>query len=163
AAGTRAAGRSDSHAAVSLLERAIALLPVDSLERLELMRPYALALNSTGRVVEFTTLMKEAHEQAVARGEGVLALRLRHPRSGLPSRTRGADVEERGGRAEEAIGAFREIGDDAGIAANLRLLGINCRVEGRLAEAAEWLERAVVHATAGDDQITLRSVTQSLA
>ncbi len=38
-----------------------------------------------------------------------------------------------------------------------------CRVQGRQAEAAAWLERALVHANACGDLVTRRMVTQSLA
>src|SRR5262249_40191511 len=51
-AGRRAADRADFHAAANLLDRAVDLLPDESIERLGLVVSYSKAVNQLGRVQE---------------------------------------------------------------------------------------------------------------
>src|SRR5439155_15108510 len=69
AAGRRANDRGDVHAAANLLGRATALLPADSLERLELLLPYGGAVNESARVAEALAIFGELDERATALGE----------------------------------------------------------------------------------------------
>ena len=79
AAGRRANDHSDAHAAVNLLGRATALLPLGDLERLRLLRPYDYALNETGRVLESKAVREELYERATALGDRGLAAYARFP------------------------------------------------------------------------------------
>ena len=47
--------------------------------------------------------------------------------------------------AEEGFGICAELGDEVGLAVHERQLGLICRLQGRVAEAANWLEQALVH------------------
>jgi class 3 adenylate cyclase/tetratricopeptide (TPR) repeat protein len=162
AAGLRANDRGDVHAAANLLGRAIALLPDDSLERLELFLPYGYAVGESGRVLDAETMYNELYEQATALGERRLAMHAhisRHGEFWSPE----VDFDERRAIYEEGIDTFTALGDEAGLAKCARLLGRICVTQSRGAEAAAWLERALVHANASGDLVTRRMVTQTLA
>ncbi len=64
---------------------------------------------------------------------------------------------------EEGLRVMSEFGDETGLAEHSRQLGLINSQQGRYAEAAKWLERALVHAEACDDQLTLQRVGRSLA
>ena len=160
-AGRRALDRGDVFAAANLLGRANELLPADSLERLELMPHYAYAVHETGRVLEGEAIKNELYERATALGERGLAAHARVGRGVFTDPN--VDLDEARAIAEEGIEMFTELGDEAGLASANRWLANVCRVQGRQAEATEWLERALVHANACGDLVTRRIVTQSLA
>ena len=162
AAGRRANDRGDVHAAANLLGRATALLPADSVERLELLLAYAYAVSESGRLLEASKINDELYERATALGERRLAMHARishHGEFWSPE----VDFEERRAIYEDGIDTFTALGDVAGLAKCTRLLGRICVTQGRRAEAAAWLERALVHANACGDLVTRRLVTQSLA
>ena len=77
--------------------------------------------------------------------------------------TTGNDLDARRATIQSLIPTFAELHDEVGLAVANRRLGMVCRGLGQLAEAAGWLEEALVHANAGDDLPTRRIVTQSLA
>jgi class 3 adenylate cyclase/tetratricopeptide (TPR) repeat protein len=162
-AGRRANDRGDVRAAANLLSRATALLPADSLERLELLIPYAYAVGESGRGVEARALWAELYESATAFGERGLAA---HARGKIVSTRQwddpNVDIGESRAIFEELIATFAELGDESGLAKTKRYMGMSYRFPGRQAEAAEWLERALVHANACGDMVTRRIVTQSL-
>jgi class 3 adenylate cyclase/tetratricopeptide (TPR) repeat protein len=162
-AGRRANDRGDVHAAANLLGRAAALLPADSLERLELLVPYAYAVGESGRGVEARSIDEELYERATALGERRLAMHARLSTHGEGFWDPAIDFDERRALYEEGIETFTALGDEAGLAKCTRLLGRICRTLGQAAEAAAWSERALVHANACSDLVTRRVVTQSLA
>jgi class 3 adenylate cyclase/tetratricopeptide (TPR) repeat protein len=163
AAGRRANDRGDVHAAANLLGRAAALLPADSLERLELLLPYAYAVAEAGRGLDARSIEAELYERATALGERRLAMHARISSLGNDFWDPGLDFDERRALYEEGIETFTALGDEAGLAKCTRMLGRICRTLGRGAEAAAWSERALVHANACGDPVTRRLVTQSLA
>src|SRR5262249_22928417 len=73
AAGLRAHHRGDARAAANLLGRASLISPADAPARLELLLPYAYALNESGRVHEAQATRAELHELATAIGDRRLA------------------------------------------------------------------------------------------
>jgi class 3 adenylate cyclase len=178
AAGLRANDRGDARAGANLLARATGLLPTDSVERLELLLPYAYAVLESrrarsGAISESKAIFDELYEQATALGDRRLAahatlhirrlgveLGLRFAEDGAtPDSTRGVDEETRAA-FKELIATFGELGDEVGLAQTKRSLG---RLSRSGAERVEWLEQALVHANESGDQPTRRTVTQSLA
>jgi hypothetical protein len=164
AAGRRANDRGDVYAGANLLSRAVALLPDDSRERLGLMLPYGYALYESGRALESKAVNQELYQRATALGErGVAAHALGlYTGSELLSDLE-LDYQVVRRINQEAIETFTELGDEVGLAMAMRRLGLICRYEAEEAQAAAWLERALVHADAGGDLTTRRMITQSLA
>jgi class 3 adenylate cyclase/tetratricopeptide (TPR) repeat protein len=163
AAGRRANDRSDVRAGANLLTRATGLLPLDSAERLELLRAYAHALNMSGRVVESRAVSEELYLRATALGEHRIAARGRRPGEQSWDGTVDLDLGELWARTEETLKRSTELGDESGIAGALRQLGMICFSRGRVAETVKWLERALPHALASGEVLRRQSVTQSLA
>ena len=125
AAGRRAMDRADVRAAANLLGRATALLPADSLERLELLLILNRAYGESGRVLEARAIVEELYERATALGDRRLAARARSRRAGmmlLPAR--GADHDELRAIETENLQTFTELGDEAGLAVATRHLGL---------------------------------------
>ena len=164
AAGRHANSSGDVRGAANLLGRATALLPAESLERPELLLPYAYAVGESGRPGESEAIADELYAKATARGERRLAAHaaLRRNQDGR-ALTTGNELVARRATIESLIPTFAELHDEVGLAAAKRRLGMVCRGLGQLAEAAGWLEEALVHANAGDDVPTRRIVTQTLA
>jgi class 3 adenylate cyclase/predicted ATPase len=163
-AGGRENDRGDVHAAANLLGRATALLPANSLERLKLLLPYGYSLRESGRVREAVANWDELDERATVLGERGLAAHARCSRAmEVLSADLEKDIDELRAITEEGLETFTELGDEAGLAKAKRGLGHICQIQGRRAEAAEWLEQALVHANICGDQVTRRTVTQSLA
>jgi class 3 adenylate cyclase/tetratricopeptide (TPR) repeat protein len=164
AAGRQANQSGNVRGAVNLLGRATALLPGESLERLELLLPYAYAIGESGRPDERAAIYEELYDQATARGDRRLAahasLRRNEDGKALPTRH---EFYVRRARYESFIPTFAELHDEAGLAVAKRRLGMVCRGLGQLAEAARWFEEALVHADTADDLPTRRLVTQGLA
>jgi tetratricopeptide (TPR) repeat protein len=122
------------------------------------MLPYGYALSESGRRPDAWTVYEELDERATALGHRGLAARARL--AGLEFND--FDPETRA-TAEKLIGTFAELGDEVGLAEANRGLGAEWRARGRIAAAAVWFERALVHASAGGDLVTRRLVTQSLS
>src|SRR5262249_2831269 len=163
-AGRRAVDRGDAHAAVTLLPRAIELLPVDRVERLQLLRPYSYAVHQSGRVAGALAINEELYERATALGDPGLTAHARTSgivAAGFPGPA--ADPGPPRAICEEELETFTGLGDEAGLASCMRGLGTICRVQGREADAAAWFEKALVHANASGDPVTRRGVTQSVA
>jgi class 3 adenylate cyclase/tetratricopeptide (TPR) repeat protein len=164
AAGRRAAGRSDMRTAEALLGRAIPLLPLDDLERLELMRSYGWVGAEMGETAESAKILEEVVAHATALGSPLLAAKARSQLAGRRIFADPAvDFAQVRKIVEEGLRLTAEAGDEAGLADHCRQLGLICNQQGRKVEAARWLERALVHAEACDDQVTLQTVGRSLA
>jgi predicted ATPase len=156
-AGRRANERGDPRAAANLVGRAADLHPEDSRERLELLHPYEYALMESGRLAEAEAINRELYERASALGDERLAAWARLRRAWT-----GEDPDQERAAGEELIATFTKLGDEAGLAAANRKIGMSLR-HSKSAETVEWLERALVHATSSDDVTTLRTVIQTLA
>jgi hypothetical protein len=163
AAGLRANDRADVRAAAGLLGRATDLLPRDSVERLELMRHRAYAVDQTGLMREAYTISRELYERATAVGERRLAAHGKSYGTPHPFFDQYADREVATAAFEEVIATFAEFGDDAGLAASKRRLALVYRTYGRLSASVALLEEALVHADACGDMSTRRAVAYSLA
>jgi predicted ATPase len=163
AAGLRANDRADVRAAANLLRRATGLLPRDSVERLELMRHLAYAVDQTGLMREARTISQELYERATAIGERRLAAHGKSYATPHPFFDQYADSAAAAAAFEDVIATFAEFGDQAGLAGAKRRLALVYRSERGLAASAALLEEALVHADASGDMSTRRSVAYSLA
>jgi predicted ATPase len=163
AAGRRANDRADVGAAANLLGRAAALLPLDSVARLEILRHLAYAVDQTGRMLEARAIAQELYERATALGERGLAAHGRSYATPNPFFDHEADRDTAEAAFLELIQVFTELGDRAGLAQATRRLALVYRMNGSRAVAIEWLEKALEHALASDDVSTRRAVINSLA
>jgi class 3 adenylate cyclase/tetratricopeptide (TPR) repeat protein len=159
AAGLRANDRGDVRAGANLLARATGLLPPESIERLELLLPYAYAVGQSrgrwGAITESEAIIDELYEQATVLSDRRLAAHARLHQAYRTSNPRAV--------FEELIATFEELGEEVGLAQTKHSLGMFYRWQSQLTDAVAWLEQALVHANACGDQPTRRSVTQSLA
>jgi DNA-binding SARP family transcriptional activator/tetratricopeptide (TPR) repeat protein len=147
AAGVRAWRRADVAAAVTLLGRAVALLPRDERGRLELLCELGLALRTAGEIDRAEEVLRQAVETSAGAGERRIELRARLERANvrLSSHPEGSAAELLA-LAEEAIPTFEALGDDRSLGRALLLGGY---VRGGLyCQNADWgeaAERALVH------------------
>ena len=151
ASGARAAARGDSAAALTLLRRALALLPTQHALRLELMRELSMALWLDGDVDAAELALSESIDAARAAGDTRLEWYGRLERAARNAATRG-ETEALVTTAERAVKVFGELGDDLGLARAWRRLGLVAHTERRFADAAEAFERALGHAEASTDE-----------
>jgi class 3 adenylate cyclase/tetratricopeptide (TPR) repeat protein len=163
-AAARAFASEDMLGTVSLLSRAVALLPDKDPDRLALLPRLAFALIETGdfrwlaRVIEETSLLADAigAERALALA-GVLERWMRlftDPDRG-PAQARDA--------VRGAISTFEAVGDDYGLAKAWSLLGLADIVSARFADAETAWARAAVHARrAGERRDELDALTWGL-
>jgi class 3 adenylate cyclase/tetratricopeptide (TPR) repeat protein len=163
-AAARAFASEDMPGTVSLLSRAVGLLPDKDSGRLVLLPRLAFALIETGdfrrlaRVIEETSLLADANGdgQALAMA-GVLEqwLRLYTDPDRRPAQARDA--------VHGAISTFEAVGDDYGLAKAWSLLGFANNVSARFADAEMAWSRAAVHARrAGERRDELDAITWGL-
>ena len=146
-AGERAYRRNDAPAAVSLLGRAVALLPKDVPRRPALLVGLGSALTKAGQLEESRRVLDEAIETARLVGDRSSELRATIERQQLRSHAEPAGVVEEIARiAAEVIPSLEDLGDDFGLAKAWRLVSdahvFACRWDAR----AEALDRALFHA-----------------
>jgi predicted ATPase/class 3 adenylate cyclase len=157
-AGRRAFARGDTPAACNLLRRAVALLPTDDPERVELIGDLAYALMEEGHFDEARDRITEGATIAEGLGDRRLAARIR-----LAARRLDVVLSELEGSdraiadATEAIQILAETGDEAGLARAWQLLMVIHGTTGAYDVAAEAAERVVEHArAAGDTRMATR-------
>jgi class 3 adenylate cyclase len=142
AAGSRAFDRSDMPAAINLLERALALATLDDPARPELTRRLAVSLWATGEVDRshdtLAAAIREARERGDRRVEWVARL------DASARQTPALDDVRR--VTAEAIAAFEELGDDAGLAHAWRRLAVASLTGCAFGEAQQAAERALGYA-----------------
>jgi class 3 adenylate cyclase/tetratricopeptide (TPR) repeat protein len=146
-AGERAFARGDMPAAVTLLSRAVALLPSSDLRRLDLLTEVAFALMETGdfdRLIatagELRTAAAETKDVGLQADATIVDLWVRfftNPEEWA------ADAER---EATRAIATFRGLGDDRGLARAWSLVGLVQVMNVDLARAEDAWSRAVEHA-----------------
>ncbi|MGN6795215.1 MAG: adenylate/guanylate cyclase domain-containing protein [Streptosporangiaceae bacterium] len=163
-AAARAFASEDMPGTVSLLSRAVALLPDKDPSRLALLPRLAFALIETGDfrrlavVIEETSLLADGtgDERAVALA-GVLKwwIRLLTDPGRRPAQARDA--------VRAAISTFEAVGDDYGLATAWSLLGFANNVSARFADAETAWAHAAVHARrAGERRDELDAFTWGL-
>jgi class 3 adenylate cyclase/tetratricopeptide (TPR) repeat protein len=163
-AAARAFASEDMPGTVSLLSRAVGLLPDKDPDRLALLPRLAFALIETGdfrrlaRVIEETSLLADAigDERAVALARVLEQwMRLYTDPDRQPAQARDA--------VRGAISTFEAAGDDYGLAKAWSLLGFANNVSARFADAETAWARAAVHARrAGERRDELDAFTWGL-
>jgi class 3 adenylate cyclase/tetratricopeptide (TPR) repeat protein/predicted Ser/Thr protein kinase len=152
AAGRRALARIDLPAAINLLERAAALLPVDSTERALLEVDRGAALAEAGRLEEADALLagvegRMAGDRRVAANAGVERLFVRYS---LDLEGVLAALKDRG---DDLGRILEEEGDDRGLARLWLLRGLGLWAEGHVAGAENAWERAATSAERAGDRL----------
>ena len=163
-AGRRAAARGDASAAVSLLSRALQLLPSNSPERAELLVELADALHRVGRLQQEREVLEEALEAirktADERVEAHVRLGLA---SLLPHFAAESDAaDELRQAAERAVAIFERLGDDRGLARALLRVADAHWLRCRVAPMQPLLKRAREHAQRAGDAYELAQIRQAL-
>jgi class 3 adenylate cyclase/tetratricopeptide (TPR) repeat protein len=152
-AGRRAFARDDMPAALSLLDRAVALINEQDPARLELMRELSMALWWAGEVARAELLLNGLIDAAAAAGDR------QQEWSGLIERAARKNVSGGDSGAEEllevsrdAIAVFEELGYDAGLARAWRRIAYAHQMGSQYGSAGEASERALVHARRAEDR-----------
>jgi tetratricopeptide (TPR) repeat protein len=156
----RALARGDNPAAVSLLERAVGVLPSGDPVLPQLLCDLGLALIDKGELARAETILDEATAAAEAANEpglrAVAAMRSAWVRL-LGS---GALMEEMRTQVEEAARILEQGRDEAGLAETYLRLGILRIWRGRCVDGQDFLERAVALARrVGNTRIASESLT----
>jgi class 3 adenylate cyclase/tetratricopeptide (TPR) repeat protein len=152
-AGRRAFARDDMPAALTLLDRAVALINEEDPARLELVRELSMALWWAGEVARAEALLNGLIDAASATGDR------RQEWSGLIERAARRNVSGGDAGAEEllrvsheAIGVFEELGDDAGLARAWRRIAFAHQMQSHFGPAEAASEQALGHARRADDR-----------
>ena len=150
-AGHRALARDDISAAVTLLERASALVKTDPERSSEVLLDLGAALHEGGNLVEAQDTLEGAASVAVAAGREDLRHRAMLELSAL----RGfvdpdIEADDLLSVAQDAVGVFAASGDDLGLAKAWAHVALTCWLRSRCAEMEEMLDRALVHAERAD-------------
>ena len=152
-AGLRATARGDMPAAASLLERAAALLPEGTPERLAVLPELGRALRETGDLARSDAVLTGAIDESRAHDDSGHEMLAALERAALRTYTDPAcSVEELRRLAGEAIGDFERLGNDTGLAKAWSLASDSHWVNCRFAEMEEAVERALVHAERAGDR-----------
>jgi class 3 adenylate cyclase len=151
--GRRAQSRGDMRATANLLTRAIELLPVHAVERLELLPPLSEALAEAGRDADVKRLLDEGLR--VAAGDARITAHLRLARRELVDDSTNLDkpwedLAEPEARA--AVDVFREAEDEAGLTTAWRVLGNVHWGRGHITAAREAWRNAAEHARSTGDR-----------
>jgi class 3 adenylate cyclase/predicted ATPase len=152
AGGDRALGRGDAAAAVRLLERAAALLPLGHEDRPELVRRLGAALIDAGDLERATGAFQEALGAARSRTDVRTEWRAAVDAALLGLSVDPREVEGARRLAETAIEAVGRLGDDVGAARAWRLLALVETFAAETATVRRALEQALVHARAAGDR-----------
>jgi tetratricopeptide (TPR) repeat protein len=153
-AGSRAFARGDMPAAANLLRRVAALLPAESPERLALLPDLAEAMMAIGEFAWAETFLDEAIETAETTGAAgleasarLLRLRVRSQSAEPEDWTEQVVVE-----ADSCLAVLEGEGDHVELARALRMLAWAHGTACRYGEAAAAAQRAMEHASLGDDE-----------
>jgi DNA-binding SARP family transcriptional activator len=147
AAGIRAWKRADTPAAVNLLERATALLSIESPDRIELLCELGVAQKVAGDFARGQQTLIAATEAAESGRDQRLRLRARLELASLRlfSGSEGSPTELLE-LAAQAIPIFEELGDERALGRAWRNVGyVRGGIEGQIADWEEAVERALVH------------------
>jgi class 3 adenylate cyclase/tetratricopeptide (TPR) repeat protein len=160
-AGRRAFARGDMSAAVNLLSRATSLPPERDPKRLELLPQLAFALLETGDLTRLQAVVAETSD--VARASGDLGLEARALILRLwirPLTNPEGWAEEAEKEAALAIDAFKEVGDERGLAKGWSLLGLVHLMKAQFRSAEVAWEKSAAHAhRAGDHRDELENLS----
>jgi tetratricopeptide (TPR) repeat protein len=158
-AGQRAFARDDMPAALSLLDRAVALATGQDPVRFELMHQLGNALWSVGDVARAESLLNGLIEAASASGDRRIEWYARLDVSGQQRMRVPTSADEHVTTARDALAVFDELGDHLGLARASYQLAVASRAAGRFGESGETAERALENARlSGNRQVEARTV-----
>jgi class 3 adenylate cyclase/tetratricopeptide (TPR) repeat protein len=164
-AGERAFARGDVPAAANMLRRAVGMLPDDDPTRLALLPALGEAMMGIGEFAWAETFLDEAIGTAEAVGEGGLATSARLLR--LRVRSHSVDPEDWTGQvvaeADRSLPLLEAAGDDVELARALRMLAWAHGTACRYGEAAAAAQRAMEHASLGEDRRQLQHAASQYA
>jgi class 3 adenylate cyclase/tetratricopeptide (TPR) repeat protein len=164
AAGRRADGRGDAHAAASLLGRAMALMPQDDRERLELLLLQGESLFNLGEIADAERKLEEAIVGARATAERSLELR-----ASIRLEANRAWLEPEGAatalahHCREAISELEGLGDELTLAEAWHALVFLHLSECNAAGVRTAAEQALVHAGRAGDRRLEQSARMGMA
>ena len=151
-AGRRARGRSDAHAAFTLLSRAMSLLPPDDPERLAIALDFGAIAIEAGRFTEAVEVLEETVERARAgKDDRVAELALVDLYTAKMLVDPATDVAVVGREADRLIAWFEERDDDLGATRAWRLRSYVAWMGANGAGAAHAAERGLEHARRAGD------------
>jgi class 3 adenylate cyclase/tetratricopeptide (TPR) repeat protein len=146
-AGRRALARSDLPGAVTLLERAAALLPDDNARRVRLLPDLGAALIEAGRLADADQMLAEATQAAAAARDECAGARVLVQQQFLRlQRGESAGTAEAAAVVDQVVPVFRRERDEYGLCAALRLRAWLHHIEARASAAAEAWDQAATHA-----------------
>ena len=147
ASGRRALDRGDIRAAVSLLDRTVAVLPDGDPLRSRTLPDLGAALDLAGDLSRAESVFAEAIAVGRDHGDRDVELRAIIGRSNLRMRT---SPEGKTAEAQQAVAAaipvLEELGDDLGLSEAWRLSALIEHMFGRAGAMSDALERAIYHA-----------------
>jgi class 3 adenylate cyclase/tetratricopeptide (TPR) repeat protein len=156
----RALARGDAPAAISLLDRAVEVLPADSPDLPKLLCDLGHALSDRGEFARAKAVLSDAKTAAEARDETALAAIALLRSTWLQLLAGGGSVEEAKTKIEESALALERLGHEGGLAEAYSFLGTMLMWTGRCGDATGTLQRSVTLARqAGDDKIASRSLS----
>jgi len=163
-AGRRAFARSDRHAGLNLMSRAVALLPPTDPLLLELVPSVRVVQGAPGQLEWADRVLTDAVEAAATSGDRTLAAHALVLR-GLLRLFTDADVAPRDLvlAAERAVPVFEAGGDELGLARAWRLVAQAHYLDRSASRCGEASERALVHARRLHDPFEEREVGEWLA
>jgi DNA-binding SARP family transcriptional activator/tetratricopeptide (TPR) repeat protein len=163
AAGSRAFVRRDAQAAVSLMSRAVALMPPDDPTRVDLIPNVRVVQGLSGDLSWAEPVLTEAVEAAAAasdrRLEAHALVQLAFLRLFTQPNVEAAELHD---VAARAIAAFEELGDELGLARAWRLVAQAHYLARSAGLCAEASARALDHARAAGDQLEERESVEWL-
>jgi class 3 adenylate cyclase/tetratricopeptide (TPR) repeat protein len=142
AAGERAMIRGDAPGAVSLIDRAVELLPPDSSKRPKLLCDLGLALADRGEFERATTVLSEANEAAQRLSETAAAATARLRLEWVGLLRADSSMEEAAARVEQLARELDEMRYETGLAEAWFILGVLRVWKGVHTEGMEVFERA---------------------
>jgi class 3 adenylate cyclase/tetratricopeptide (TPR) repeat protein len=159
-AGERALVRHDAPAAISLLERALAVLAQDSTRRAKLLCDLGAALSDRGDFARAATVLTEATETAEALDDSVLAAAANLRQTWVRLLAGGAEMVESRELIEASVRTLEQLQDEAVLAEAYSFLGTLLMWTGSCAGAVEVFDQSISLARrVGADKVASRSVT----
>jgi predicted ATPase/class 3 adenylate cyclase/DNA-binding winged helix-turn-helix (wHTH) protein len=145
-AGHRAAARSDHTGAVSLLERAAALLGDDHARRASLLPDLGAALIEAGRLADAEDVLADASRAAAAAGDQRAGAHALVQKQFLRLRGESAGTAEAAAVVRQVVPIFEQDDDEYGLCSALRLRAWLHWIEAQAGAAAQAWEQAAAHA-----------------
>jgi ATP/maltotriose-dependent transcriptional regulator MalT len=159
-AGERALARSDAPAAISLLDRALAVLPPQSPIRPKLLCDLGYALGDRGEFARAEAVLSDARTAAEARNEPSLAAIASMRSTWVQLLAGEALMAESKDDFEQWVHTLEDVGDESAVAEAYSFLGTLLMWAGRCADAMDALEHSASLARrVGADKIASRSLT----